>query len=55
MRLNDIGVNREDIKPITKVLPRCKHFIGITHGVSKYIYGGMNELLGGTGQETFLR
>ena len=45
-----IGVNREAIKLITKVLPRCKHFIGTTYGVGKESYGEMNELLGGTGQ-----
>ena len=45
-----IGVNREAIKLITKALPRCKQFIRMTCGVSKDIYGGMNWLLGGTGQ-----
>ena len=29
---------------------KCKHFIGTTNGISKDSYGGMNELLGETGQ-----
>ena len=43
-----IGVNREAIKLITKVLPRWKNFIASTHGVSKESYDGGNESLGGT-------
>ena len=45
-----VGANREAIKLITKVLPRCNYFIGTTYGVSKDSYGGMNASLGGTGQ-----
>jgi hypothetical protein len=50
-----IGVNRDAIKLITKALPRCKHFIGTTHGSSKESYGRMNVLLGGTGQGFFFK
>ena len=50
-----IGVNREAIKLISKVLPRFKYFIGTIHGVSKESYVGMNDLLGVTGQEMFFR
>ena len=39
----------EAIKLVTKVLPRCKHFLVTAHGVSQEHYGGINELIGGTG------
>ena len=45
-----IGVNREAIKIIIKVLPRCKYCIGTNNSVSKESYGVRNELLGGIGQ-----
>ena len=44
------GSNIEAIKLITKVLPRCKHFIRPTHGAIKESYGGENELSGTTGK-----
>ena len=43
-----VGVNKEAIKLMTKVLPLCKHFFRTVHEVSEESYGGMNELLGGT-------
>ena len=45
-----IGVNREEIKLVTRVLPQCMYFLGIAHGVSQDCYWGINELLGGTGK-----
>ena len=48
-----IGANREEMKLITKVLPRCKTYVRTTHGISKESYGGMNTLLGGAVQGNF--
>ena len=48
--IKSIGLNREVIKLITKILPRCDHFIGTTFGASKNIYDVWNESLGGTWQ-----
>ena len=45
-----IGLKRDAMELVTKVLPRCKHFRGTAHGVSKYCYGVINELLWSTGQ-----
>ena len=45
-----IGVNRDSIKLITKVLPCWKNIIGTTHGVSKESYCREKKLLGVTGQ-----
>ena len=45
-----IGANREAIKLITKEFPRWKHFVGTTHDMSKESHGGMNALVGRTGQ-----
>ena len=42
-----IGVNIEEIKLATRVLPRCKHCIGTTHGTSDYYCGGPIEVVGG--------
>ena len=45
-----VEANREAIKLITKVLPRCKYFVGTNCGISEDSHGGMNTLLGGIGQ-----
>ena len=45
------GANREEIKLVPKALPCCKIFLETSHGVRKDCYGGINELLGGTGQD----
>ena len=37
-----IGVNRKAMKLVTKVLPRCKHFIGDAHSISKDSQWEMN-------------
>ena len=37
-----VGANREAIKLITKVLPRCKHFIRTTCGICKDSCRGKN-------------
>ena len=37
-------------KLATKVLPRCRIFLGIDHGVSQEFYGEINELLKGIGE-----
>ena len=43
-----IGVNKERLKLVT-----CENFIGNTYSISKHSYGGMNEVLGGIGQDFF--
>ena len=45
-----LGVNREATKLIKKALSRYKHFIGLTYGIGNDSCGGMNALLGVTGQ-----
>ena len=44
-----IGVNREAITLITKLLPMFEHHVGTTHRISEECYGEKYELLGGTG------
>ena len=46
-----IGVNRKAIKIVNKVLPWCKHLLGIDHDLSKDSYEEINEWLGKIGQK----
>ena len=45
-----IGVNRNMMLLLGKVLPKCNHCIGTAHGISSNYHGGVTEDLGGTGQ-----
>ena len=48
-----IGVNKEAIKLVTKIIPKCKYCIGTMHGASAD-YGGPAENLGGIGKWNIL-
>ena len=45
-----IGKDRSAMKVITKVIPKWRHFICTGFGISAMYYGGVNNILAGTGQ-----
>jgi len=45
-----IGVNRNGLKLITKIIPRWKHHICTAFGISESYYGGIDHEMAGTGQ-----
>ena len=45
-----VGVNRQLVNLIGKVIPKCKHYVSTAHGVSNNYHGGHGEIMGGTGQ-----
>ena len=44
-----MGVDRKAIQLITKTVETFKHFVRTGFGISKYSYGGKDEILAGTG------
>jgi len=45
-----IGVNRNGLQLITKIIPRWKHHICTAFGISESYYGGIDQEMAGTGQ-----
>ena len=43
-------MNRNMMSILSKMLPKCNHYVGTAHGISTLCYGGENDYLGGTGQ-----
>ena len=35
-----VGVNRNMMNILSKVLPKCDHYVGAAHGISTLCYGG---------------